>query len=41
MLCVLVILFIEALACDRRRTRNKPNAEDGELINRRRRETDP
>ena len=41
MLCVLMILFIEALACDRRRTRNKPNAEDDELVIRRRRETDP
>ena len=41
MLCVLMILFIEAIACDRRRTRNKPNAEDAELVIRRRRETDP
>ena len=41
MLCVLMILFIEAIACDRRRSRNKPNAEDVELIIRRRRETDP
>jgi hypothetical protein len=40
MLCVLMILFIEALACDRRRTRNKLNAEDDELVVRRRRETD-
>ena len=41
MLCVLMILFVEAIACDRRRTRNKPNAEDAELVIRRRRETDP
>ena len=40
MLCVLMILFIEALACDRRRTR-KRDAQDGEPVVRRRRETDP
>ena len=41
MLCVLMILFIEAIACDRRRTGNKRNAGDGEFVARRRRETDP
>ena len=41
MLCVLMILFIEALACERRRPRNKLHAEDGDPVVRRRRETDP
>lgn len=41
MIVVLVILFAEALACDRRRDGGRPVApEDAELPVRRRRETD-